>query len=317
MRCALVELIIDFHLLILYYLSEKTTPLPLVKILSTLRLITPTLRTRMRKESVDRTSSHTPRPTLAGSKQVLFTKVVTSKGTQSQTDTTVTQHVRVTHSRSVTSPSSASGTFTKAYTSQGAYAQTSSLVTQSQDIMDPHFVDLGKISTSKALISTTLPISSTSIPTPFQHTTNKISKDAKCEPLHSTFCAYMGYSQTSLPNRVGHRSQIQAEKQMSRFLPFIRANCSNALKDFICATYLPPCSSPQFPIVKPCRELCLMSKHECASLMKAFAFSWPESLDCHELPSIAEEDCIIRHDTKIPLPVVLTQTTQIKGLPGR
>jgi hypothetical protein len=53
---------------------------------------------------------------------------------------------------------------------------------------------------------------------------------------------------------------------------------------FICAMYIPPCLENYVNEVKPCREFCLEAKSGCGNLMDSLGFSWPERLDCSQLP---------------------------------
>lgn len=234
---------------------------------------------------------------------------------------------------------------------QSTRAQTSS-ATQSDDIMDPYFIGEGgstslhtnhvtsptpmstsgpkgstesnyvthssstveSVTATSGISNTKVTAASPSRKSIFQTTTKMLPKHKRCGPLRSRFCTYMGYNQTRLSSRAGYRGQLQAEKQMSRFLPFIRANCSRVLRDFVCITYLPPCSSQHSSTVQPCRELCLRSKRECAPLMKAFEFEWPEYLDCEKFPNSEDGNCVGAHDTGVP--IVPTQATEHDRTPG-
>lgn len=126
----------------------------------------------------------------------------------------------------------------------------------------------------------------------------------RCKPL-PPMCAGLGLRQSY---RISKETQ-NAERQMRRFLPFIRANCSTFLRAFLCASYFPSCSPSQSVATRPCRELCLKTNHECSSLMDAFEFKWPEALDCESLPNQNREKCFMPPT----LGSMTTQTTQTKA----
>ena len=92
-----------------------------------------------------------------------------------------------------------------------------------------------------------------------------------------------------MPNSVGHKSQKEAESEMQQFGPLIHMGCSEALKQFICALYVPMCL-PEEPETKllPCRELCHRAHTGgCVNMMKEFdmmEYKWPESTRCDKLP---------------------------------
>lgn len=88
----------------------------------------------------------------------------------------------------------------------------------------------------------------------------------------------MPYTQTILPNILGHRNQDDASLEVHMFAPLIHADCSRDMKPFLCSVYTPECVSGKPR--PPCRTLCEKARAGCEPLLKSFGFLWPEGLRC-------------------------------------
>ncbi|XP_041799352.1 uncharacterized protein LOC121611050 isoform X1 [Chelmon rostratus] len=101
---------------------------------------------------------------------------------------------------------------------------------------------------------------------------------AACEPITVPLCKDLPYTETVLPNILGHTSQDGAGLEVHQFAPLVKVECSTHLKPFLCSVYTPECVSGKPR--PPCRTLCEHAKSGCESLMNRFGFQWPESLRC-------------------------------------
>jgi hypothetical protein len=52
-------------------------------------------------------------------------------------------------------------------------------------------------------------------------------------------CKDIGYTMTQFPNSLGHTRQHEAGLEAHQFYPLVKINCSEHLKEFICALYFP------------------------------------------------------------------------------
>lgn len=69
--------------------------------------------------------------------------------------------------------------------------------------------------------------------------------------------------------------------------------CSPDLLFFLCAMYAPICTIDfQHEPIKPCKAVCERAKYGCEPVMKRYNHSWPDSLDCSELPLYDRGVCI-------------------------
>ncbi|XP_041842719.1 atrial natriuretic peptide-converting enzyme-like [Melanotaenia boesemani] len=104
------------------------------------------------------------------------------------------------------------------------------------------------------------------------------STPAACQAITLRACEDQPYSETILPNILGHDTQVEAGLEIHQFYPFIEVECSRHLKPFLCSVYVPKCVSGR--LQPPCRLLCELARSGCATLMNNFGFHWPESLKC-------------------------------------
>lgn len=99
-----------------------------------------------------------------------------------------------------------------------------------------------------------------------------------CEEIIVSFCKDLPYTQTILPNILGHHTQDDAALEVHTFAPLIHAGCSPDMKSFLCSVYTPECVSGKPR--PPCRTLCEKARSGCEPLLKRFGFLWPEGLRC-------------------------------------
>lgn len=99
-----------------------------------------------------------------------------------------------------------------------------------------------------------------------------------CQPIMVPICKDQPYSQTVLPNSLGHRSQDEASLELHFFAPLLHVGCSNQLKPFLCSVYTPECVHGQAR--PPCRTLCEQARASCEPHLKGFGFQWPAGLRC-------------------------------------
>ncbi|RVE63076.1 hypothetical protein OJAV_G00163260 [Oryzias javanicus] len=99
-----------------------------------------------------------------------------------------------------------------------------------------------------------------------------------CQRITVPLCADLPYTETVMPNILGHKTQDEAAMAMRQFSSLIRGQCSSHLKPFLCSAYAPKCVSGRAQ--PPCRRLCEQAKSECAISMRSFGLQWPEALKC-------------------------------------
>ncbi|XP_049438719.1 atrial natriuretic peptide-converting enzyme-like [Epinephelus fuscoguttatus] len=99
-----------------------------------------------------------------------------------------------------------------------------------------------------------------------------------CQPITIPLCQDLTYTDTIMPNMLGHRNQEEAALEVHQFIPLVKVECSRHLKTFLCSVYTPKCVSGKAR--SPCRTLCEQARSGCESLMNKFGFQWPESLRC-------------------------------------
>lgn len=99
-----------------------------------------------------------------------------------------------------------------------------------------------------------------------------------CQPITVPLCRNLPYTETILPNTLGHQTQEDANLEIQQFVPLIQAECSPHLKPFLCSVYTPKCVLRRAQ--PPCRTNCEQARSGCEPLMRQFGFQWPESLKC-------------------------------------
>lgn len=105
----------------------------------------------------------------------------------------------------------------------------------------------------------------------------------KCEHITIPLCKDIQYNETIMPNLLNHQKQDDAGLEVHQFFPLVKVQCSQHLKFFLCAMYVPVCTVLE-EAIPPCRSLCEQARSGCESLMNKFGFQWPESLRCEKFP---------------------------------
>ncbi|KAM7382873.1 hypothetical protein PAMP_002571 [Pampus punctatissimus] len=101
---------------------------------------------------------------------------------------------------------------------------------------------------------------------------------ATCQAITVPLCTGLPYTETALPNILGHKTQEEASVEIHQFYPLVQVSCSPHLKPFLCSVYTPECVSGK--VRPPCRTLCEQAQSGCESLLKKFGYKWPEALKC-------------------------------------
>ncbi|XP_035529010.1 uncharacterized protein LOC118336459 [Morone saxatilis] len=129
---------------------------------------------------------------------------------------------------------------------------------------------------------------------------------ASCQTITVPLCNGLPYTETILPNILGHRTQEEAGTEVHQFSPLVKVQCSPHLKSFLCSVYTPKCVSGKPR--PPCRTLCEQARSGCESLMNKFGFMWPESLRCDAFTTESCEQAQGISFTQTSLPTCQTIT---------
>lgn len=109
-----------------------------------------------------------------------------------------------------------------------------------------------------------------------------------CEAISAnSFCATVGYVNTTFPNARSHADQAAANEELEYYKPLVELGCSHYLRHFLCAYYIPYCSR-NIPLdlhVPPCRELCTHVREQCEPVVSTLEAKWPEFLSCDLFPT--------------------------------
>uniref|UniRef100_A0A3B3H6W5 FZ domain-containing protein n=1 Tax=Oryzias latipes TaxID=8090 RepID=A0A3B3H6W5_ORYLA len=104
-----------------------------------------------------------------------------------------------------------------------------------------------------------------------------------CQRITVPLCADLSYTETIMPNILGHKTQDEAVLEVHQFSPLVNVQCSPHLKPFLCSVYTPKCVSGRRQA--PCRALCEQARSSCEPLMRSFGFQWPDGLNCEAFTS--------------------------------
>lgn len=117
------------------------------------------------------------------------------------------------------------------------------------------------------------------------HGVISIAEGKSCEPITVPMCKDISYTMTQFPNSLGHTSQEEAGIDLYHLDPFVEVNCSEDLKEFICALYVPKCDLNEVgtDLVLPSQELCQRARDGCERLMNLYGFHWPEKMKCENI----------------------------------
>lgn len=84
---------------------------------------------------------------------------------------------------------------------------------------------------------------------------------------------------------MSHYTQEQAEEALNDFRILAQVHpCSQYLKFFLCAAFVPMCSPNVDNPILPCQRVCEEVRTDCSPLLQQFGYSWPEQLECTKFP---------------------------------
>uniref|UniRef100_A0A3Q2XRB7 Secreted frizzled-related protein 3 n=1 Tax=Hippocampus comes TaxID=109280 RepID=A0A3Q2XRB7_HIPCM len=116
---------------------------------------------------------------------------------------------------------------------------------------------------------------------------------AACEPVRIPLCRSMPWNMTKMPNHLHHSTQDNAVLAIEQFEGLLGTGCSADLLFFLCAMYAPICTIDfQHEPIKPCKAVCERARRGCEPVMRRYNHSWPDSLQCGELPLYDRGVCI-------------------------
>lgn len=114
-----------------------------------------------------------------------------------------------------------------------------------------------------------------------------------CEPIKIPMCQSMPYNMTRMPNLLHHSTQENAVLAIEQFQELLNQNCSDVLLFFLCALYAPICTVYfQSEPIPPCRSVCEKARAGCEQIVNDHNISWPEFLDCSNLPRYDRGVCV-------------------------
>ncbi|XP_005110283.1 secreted frizzled-related protein 3-like [Aplysia californica] len=121
-----------------------------------------------------------------------------------------------------------------------------------------------------------------------------VTRIEQCEPIEIPRCRAMPYNLTRMPNLVHHSNQVNARLVFEKYEVLIDRHCSDVLLFLLCSIYVPICAlTSKSTAVPPCRGVCERARAGCEPLMNAYDVSWPEFLNCSNLPVYEQEMCVI------------------------
>ncbi|CAH1787731.1 unnamed protein product [Owenia fusiformis] len=117
---------------------------------------------------------------------------------------------------------------------------------------------------------------------------------AQCEAIEIKLCRAMPYNMTRMPNLLHHSTQENAILAFEQFEQLINTSCSqDVLLFFLCSMYAPICTIDfQQDPIPPCKGVCEEAKRGCLPIMLKYNVSWPEALECEQLPLYDKGVCI-------------------------
>ncbi|XP_077453725.1 uncharacterized protein LOC144072521 [Stigmatopora argus] len=100
-----------------------------------------------------------------------------------------------------------------------------------------------------------------------------------CERITEPLCKNLQYTETVLPNILGHKTQMEVGVQVSAYYSLVNLACSPHLKTFLCSVFTPECKAGKART--PCRTLCELVRSSCEPTLRDLGYSWPEALKCN------------------------------------
>lgn len=110
----------------------------------------------------------------------------------------------------------------------------------------------------------------------------------KCEEINIPMCRGIGYNSTAMPNVFQHDSQEEAGLEVHQFWPLVEIQCSEDLRFFLCSMYTPICIDDYPKPLPACSSVCKRAQTGCAPIMSQYGFSWPDRMNCDELPKFGD-----------------------------
>ncbi|XP_022101320.1 uncharacterized protein LOC110984959 isoform X2 [Acanthaster planci] len=100
---------------------------------------------------------------------------------------------------------------------------------------------------------------------------------------------------TYFPNILGHEIMLQAKAGYHDFHPFLQAQCSPHLQQFLCLVFFPRCFPGMAIPLLPCRTYCQRIRDDCmkTALIQSTGVAWPESLNCEILDNYDSDNLCI------------------------
>ena len=114
------------------------------------------------------------------------------------------------------------------------------------------------------------------------------AKTPQCEVISLDICHGIGgkhaYNMTSFPNTFGHRTQVEAAREMKHFMALVETGCSSQSRLFLCSLYFPLCAPHLRGPLLPCRSLCEGVRAGCAPVLRKYGYAWPARFSCDRYP---------------------------------
>lgn len=141
-------------------------------------------------------------------------------------------------------------------------------------------------------------------------TSTELPPQTPCQVLLEAACRGLGYEDTPLPDSLQHKLPNLASEELLSFLPLLQVGCSEGLREFLCALYMPVCTNYGFHL-PPCRSLCKKAREGCAEAMMVLSLSWPSKFDCTRFPEHHELMCVttLNQSSFGSIPTTTTTTT--------
>lgn len=131
----------------------------------------------------------------------------------------------------------------------------------------------------------------------------------RCVPLDVSECeSILPYPHGMLANPVNSQER---QSVLSPYRPLLDATdvCSPYLLFVLCSLHAPPCTSPgSQATLPPCRGICRHASTDCRLELTSFNISWPQQLNCGQLPTRHMAKCLRPDDKTLDRP--LTSNTR-------
>lgn len=123
-------------------------------------------------------------------------------------------------------------------------------------------------------------------------TSTELPEQSPCQVLQEAACSGVGYEDLMLPDALVHKLPNLASDELLSFLPLLEVGCSEGLREFLCALYMPVCTNYGFHL-PPCRSLCKKAREGCEGAMAELSVPWPSKFDCTRFPEHHELMCVV------------------------